>query len=166
MPIHVTSLHIYPIKSCGALDLDTGELDARGLLFDRRWMIIEDDGRSPARFVTQREVPLLALVQPYLREEALVLTAPGMWDFALPLQHDGDTMQVIVWRDTCTAIDAGDTAANWLSTFLETHVRLVRMADDFIRPVDPAYALEPAQVGFADGYPLLLASTEIGRAHV
>lgn len=159
MTIRVASLHIYPIKACGGITLDASALEARGLCFDRRWMVIEDDGRSPALFVTQRELPPLALIQPRLTDEALALNAPGMWELRLPLQHDGASREVIVWRDTCRGIDAGDQAANWLSTFLGVSVRLVRMADDFVRPVDSKYAVDPAQVGFADGYPLLLAST-------
>lgn len=155
----VTSLHIYPVKSCGGLLLDQTTLDARGPAFDRRWMIVSDDGGDPARFVTQRELPRLALIQPELTADELILRAPGMPEMKLPLRaRTQRLMDVVIWRDTCQATNEGSPVALWLSEFLGARVQLVRMAAHEVRPVDPAYAREPAQVGFADGYPLLLIS--------
>jgi uncharacterized protein YcbX len=73
----------------------------------------------------------------------------------------GATRPVVIWRDTCPAVDQGDEVAGWLSDFLHANCRLVRMADDFVREVDPTYASSPAdQVGFADGFPCLLIAEE------
>ena len=58
--IHITELHTYPIKSCAGLSHSAIEFDERGPLWDRRWMLVEPDGM----FVTQRELPRLALIQP------------------------------------------------------------------------------------------------------
>ena len=49
----ITSLHIYPVKSCRGIDVDEALITPTGLEWDRRWMIVRPDGR----FVTQREVP-------------------------------------------------------------------------------------------------------------
>jgi hypothetical protein len=67
-------------------------------------------------------------------------------------------MRVRVWDDTCEAWDEGDAAAAFLSAFLGTPARLMRMADSWVRPVDEDYAPQPAQTGFADAFPLLVLS--------
>ena len=67
-----------------------------------------------------------------------------------------------VWKVMCKAHDMGDEAATWLSRVLDTPVRLVRMADDFVRPVgrdSPLYSREyEGQVGFADCASFLLTN--------
>ncbi len=59
----------------------------------------------------------------------------------------------------CDAVDQGNEAALWLQDFLAAPVRLVRMADGFRRPLNPAYARsEHDTTSFADGYPFLVIS--------
>lgn len=157
--VRITALYTYPIKSCAGISHTTVQLEARGPLHDRRWMVVEDDGSDPAMFLTQRELPRLALVQPSLVGDQLVINAPGMPETAVPLaQSAGRRMNVQVWEDACQAIDAGDELAAWFSAYLGVQTRLVRMDDDFVRPVDLRYSREPALVGFTDGYPLLVIS--------
>ena len=67
--------------------------------------------------------------------------------------------RVQVWRDEVEAIDCGAAAACWLNRWLGSRASLVFMPDDVRRPVKPAYALPSDIVGFADGFPLLIAST-------
>jgi uncharacterized protein YcbX len=154
--VMVTGLYCYPVKSCAATPLDRAELGPRGILHDREFMVVGPDHR----FLTQRELPRLALIRPTRTAESLVLGAPG---FSL-LEHpvtDGPRYDVVVWRDTVAAVDQGDIVAEWFSEFLQTPVRLVRLACDVVRHVDPVFAKRATdQVGFADGYPLLLISEE------
>ena len=155
--LHVTAIYTYPIKSCAGLSHDSAPLEARGLRDDRRWMIVNRSGK----FVTQRDLPRMALIRPLLVESVLRLTAPDMPDLDVPIRVDGDEVQtrrVVVWRSTCDAIDTGDAAAEWLSSFLGESLRLVKMADAFVRLTSDQYTDQPAPVGFADGYPLLLAT--------
>lgn len=156
MTLVVTGLYVYPVKSCGGIALDEAQLDARGIRFDRQWMFVDADGT----FLTQREFPKLALVRTAFDGDSLVLSAPHRRDLCVPLaqREDANTLPVVVWRDTCLAVDAGGLATEWVSQFLESPARLVRMADEFVRPVDPKYANGPAQTGFSDGFPLLLIS--------
>jgi uncharacterized protein YcbX len=157
MAIRVTGLYTYPIKSCARLSHERIALDERGPVYDRYWMVVDPSGK----FQTQRELPRLALVQPAFADEALTVSAPGMDDLCVPLaMPDAPPQSVVVWRDTVQAIDEGDEAARWLSDFIGAPLRLVRMAEGYRREVDPTYAKSPAIVGFADGYPLLLASDE------
>ena len=119
-------------------------------------MIVEAGG-DPARFITQREYPRLALVETGLRESALTLSAPGMEILSVGYDREGAGRDVVVWRDTVRAIDQGDVAADWLSAFLGKAVRLVRFDPDVRRMCNPQYAGDTgAHTGFADGYPLLV----------
>ena len=58
MAASIAALFVYPVKSCRGIALDFARLAERGLEHDREWMIVDGDGR----FVTQRDVPRLALI--------------------------------------------------------------------------------------------------------
>ena len=62
----VSRLNIYPIKSCSAVPVDTAELSATGLRFDRRFVLArrnqEEGGRL--QMISQRELPKMALILP------------------------------------------------------------------------------------------------------
>ncbi|MCC7448158.1 MAG: MOSC N-terminal beta barrel domain-containing protein [Anaerolineae bacterium] len=153
--IMLTHIHTYPIKSCGALSHTRIELDKRGPVWDRRWMVVDSAGV----FITQRELPALALIQPAFEDGYMKLRAPGMADTRVPLHRDTAPCRVVrVWKDTCEAWDEGDDLAGWFSDYLHTEARLVRMTDNYVRRVDPRYARQPAQTGFADAFPLLIVS--------
>jgi uncharacterized protein YcbX len=66
---------------------------------------------------------------------------------------------VTIWKDCVASVDQGETIAAWFSAFLGHAVRVVRQAPSAVRRIDPIYATSAHdQVGFADGYPLLLIS--------
>jgi uncharacterized protein len=154
----VTALHVYPVKSCKGIALERSDVGLRGLQSDRRWMIVDD---ASGMFITQRTEPRLALVALRLEDDALVLHGPGVGELRVPRapQADARRRAVIVWRDTVEAIDCGPEAAQWVSDWLGFRAALVFMPDDVRRQVKPAYALPDDIVGFADGFPLLIAST-------
>lgn len=153
------SVHIYPVKSCRRVDLDAAEVEPWGLAGDRRWMITDADGLMR----TQRVVPRLALIRPRLAENGLLhLHAPGMPDLEVvpPVRNAGAAeANFTVWHFSGPAARAGDDVNAWLSTFIGEPSMLVHMDDTAVRPVDPDYARAEDRVSFADGFPLLLAST-------
>ena len=85
-----------------------------GLEFDRAWMVVDAENR----FVTQRELPRMALVQPALRVQDMVLRAPGMLALHIALDAVEAPTRVRVWKDEVAAYDMGDLAAQWFSDFL------------------------------------------------
>ena len=152
--VTLSSLHIYPVKGCGGLSPAEWEVDQFGLRNDRRWMVVSLTGE----FVTQREAPRLALIRPALETGWLVLRAPDMPELRLPLvPGTRDRVKVVVWDDVTEGIPLGPDAAQWLSRYLGTPVRLVWMPHDVVRPTDPAYAAG-YRVSFADGFGFLLLS--------
>jgi uncharacterized protein YcbX len=155
MSATIASLHVYPVKSCRGIAVDTSPVGERGLAFDREWMIVDGDGR----FVTQRDLPRLALVEPSLTASALELEAPHAPRLTVPLNLDGATLPVTVWNDILTAIDQGREAAAWLSSVLHLPLRLVRFDRAVRRLCNVTYAGDSgAHTAFADAYPLLILS--------
>ena len=153
--IHLSGLYIYPIKSCRGISLDAWEVDGRGLRLDRRWMLVDGDGRFPS----QRELPRMALIGVRLGSEGLAVDAPNMPTLDLPLEAaTDDLIPARIWNDVLMASPAGEEAERWFSTFLGVKCVLVRLSEGSARPVDPGYGTLDDQVHLADGFPFLLIS--------
>lgn len=149
------SLHLYPIKSCGSITPDEALLIETGLDLDRAWMVVDPDGS----FVTQRELPRMALIQPTLKTFEMVLRAPGMLALHIALDAVEKPMRATVWRDEVAAYDMGDLCAQWFSDFLGRPLRLVRFDPEERRLSDRQWTGElEAENAFADGFPLLVTS--------
>lgn len=143
------------MKSCGAVELVESEVEVRGLEHDRRWMIVDEAGR----FLTQREVPQLATIRPYIGEDTLELRC-GDARLDVPLHpHEGRPMRVQIWRDEVNALCAGELADDWLRDVLGLDARLVWMPDDAHREVDARFAHDGEITSFADGFPFLVLSS-------
>jgi len=159
----LTEINIYPIKGCHRISLQTCVVSKFGLVNDRRWMLVDNESY---RFVTQRTLPRMAVIQPSFSGNYMFLDAPGMPTFRIPLsgadQKQEPIHQVGIWDSPlCPAIDEGDEAASWFNKFLNTNnLRLVRMPDDHQRSVPPKFMQRNAQnlVSFADAFPFLLIS--------
>jgi uncharacterized protein YcbX len=173
MSLTIRSLHIYPIKSCGGIDLDVSPIDQGGLRLDRQWMLVTPGGQ----FMSQRTLPKMALIAPSLEEESLVIDAPGMSSIKVPVRDSshlssGDRQTVTVWRDTLAARSEGHEAAQWFSEFLNIKCCLVRVHVEAERyanadrvagwlssnPLHAAAFERNHRFGFADGFPLLVAN--------
>jgi uncharacterized protein YcbX len=153
--MQLSALFVYPVKSCGALAPSSTQVEARGLADDRRWMIVDLDGR----FITGRQLPRLVLLRATPVSGGLTLVAPDMTPLAVvEPTTDAPRRFVTVWKDTLDAVDAGDIAAAWLTNFLDRDVRLVFMDARSHRPVSPTHTQPGDEVSFADAYPLLLIS--------
>jgi hypothetical protein len=153
--LELAAIRVHPVKSCRAIEPARWPLDATGLRHDRRFMVVDAAGRC----LTQREHPRLALVRTALEPAALVLEVPGGAPLAVPLAAAGGRrVEIEVWRHRGPALDCGDAAAALLSTHLGVACRLVRLAPDHARRVNPAFFPGEAHTTFTDGYPLLLLS--------
>jgi len=154
--LRLSSLFVHPVKSCAGIALDESLLIETGLEFDRAWMVVDETGG----FVSQRELPRMALIQPQLRTRDLLLRAPGMLALHLALDAVEAPCRVRVWDDEVAAYDMGDLAAQWFSDFLGRTVRLVRFDPEQRRLSSRQWTGElEAENAFSDGFPLLVAST-------
>jgi uncharacterized protein YcbX len=151
----IAQLFIYPIKSCGAIELKEAVLTDTGLDLDRAWMVVDENGA----FLTQREEPRMALIQPTLTSFDLIVKAPGMSALKLAIDEVAEPVTVTVWDDTVKAFDMGDEAADWFSDFLNQTVRLVRFDPEQKRlsSMEWTKGIE-AKNGFDDGFAVLVTS--------
>jgi uncharacterized protein len=154
--LRIAQLFIHPIKSCGAVAVEQAALIDTGFEYDREWMVVDRHGE----FVSQRELPRMALVQPTLRAHDLVLRAPGMLALHLQLDAVEGACRVRVWDDEVDAFDMGDLAAQWFSDFLGQPLRLARFDPDARRLASARWTgpIE-ARTASSDGFPLLVVST-------
>jgi len=151
----IAQLFIYPIKSCGAIELKEAVLTDTGLDLDRAWMVVDKNGA----FLTQREEPRMALIQPTLTSFDMIVKAPGMSALKLAIDEVAEPVTVKVWDDTVKAFDMGDEAAYWFSDFLNQTVRLVRFDPEQKRLSSMAWTKGiEAKNGFDDGFALLVTS--------
>ena len=159
----IAQLWVYPVKSCAGISLTEAELTDTGLLYDRAWMVVDEDGE----FVTQRELPRMALIQTAFKMGQLVLRAPGMLALHLALDAAEGPLKVRVWDDEVMACDMGDLAAQWFSDFLSpeapANLKRLRLArfDPEVRRVSSLKWTggREATTQFADGFSLLVTST-------
>jgi uncharacterized protein YcbX len=155
-PLHVERLFLHPIKSCAGIEVDQAVVTATGFEFDREWMVVDEQGG----FLSQRELPRLALVRTQLRSDDVVMRAPGMLALHLSIDTVEARCRVRVWDDEVAAYDMGDLAAQWCSDFLGRRARLVRFDPDADRLASREWtgSIE-ARTTFVDGFPLLVTST-------
>ena len=154
--VTLESVHVHPIKSCAGTTPPEALLVETGFDLDRAWMVVDAAGE----FVTQRELPRMALIQPTLKTEEMILRAPGMLALHVALDRVEERCEVRVWRDTVSAYDMGALCAQWFSDFLGRPLRLARFDPETKRLASRDWTGEiEAETSFQDGYPLLVATS-------
>jgi uncharacterized protein len=149
----ISRLFVYPVKSCAGVEVTEAVLTETGLDLDRAWMVVDDQGE----FVTQRELPRMALIRPQLKHYEVVLRAPGMLALHLAIDAVEEPVKVKLWDDAVQAFDMGAVAAQWFSDFLGRKLRLVRFDPDHRRLSSPQWTGGVEALNqFSDGFPLLV----------
>ena len=151
----IARLFVYPVKSCAGIEISEAPLAETGLDLDRAWMVVDEHGE----FVSQREVPRMALIRPQLKRNEVILRAPGMLALHLAVDQVEAPARVRVWNDELQAWDMGNVAAQWFSDFLGARLRLARFDPEVRRLSSMQWTggIE-APNQFSDGFPLLVTS--------
>jgi uncharacterized protein len=151
----IARLFIYPVKSCAGVEVSEAVLTDTGLDLDRAWMVVDAKGE----FVSQRELPRMALVKVQLKHYEVVLRAPGMLALHLMIEAVEQPVKVRVWEDDVQAYDMGNVAAQWFTDFLGRPLRLVRFDPEQRRLSSLKWTggIEAANQ-FSDAFPLLVTS--------
>lgn len=126
----VSELHLYPVKSCGALSVSDALATPVGLcsggITDRHWIIIDKAGRK----INMKDHPPLSCVTSSTRDDVIVLRAPGMPDLEMPVLPDvsythkltqsqvAGEPRVSPEESTIPAVDCGTNASKWISTYI------------------------------------------------
>lgn len=146
---------VYPLKSAAGVAVPRAGVERHGLALDRRWMLVDED----ATFLSQRSEPRMALIRVEIGAHRLLVRAPGMPPLELELHPTHErALPVRIWGDGLAASWIGANEDAWFRSFLDREVRLVHVPYPHLRQVDPEYARHGDLVGFADGFPFLLAS--------
>ena len=156
--MNVSQLYIYPVKSLGGIALNTVTVTDRGFEYDRRWMLVDENNR----FVSQREVAEIALLQVELQSDGLkVFHKKNVSNcITIPfIPSIDETMVVDIWDVKCDARLVSTEADTWLSIVLNFPVKLVYMPDSTRVKIDERYATSSNDItSFSDGYPILMIS--------
>ncbi|KAF2975483.1 hypothetical protein EK904_012269 [Melospiza melodia maxima] len=131
-PITVAKIYLYPIKSCSAFEVTEWPVGNQGLLYDRNWMVVNQNGVC----MTQKQEPRLCLVNPSidLKQKIMVIQAEGMDPISVPLEDNTGKEAVTCESKVCShrvkTYDCGERIAGWLSAFLGRPCRLIRQSSD------------------------------------
>jgi len=155
--LKVTAINIYPVKGLPAISLNTSEVLAAGLEFDRRWMLVDEKGI----FISQRNTALLSQFTIAQNKLGFIIGYPSLnQNLQIPFFSSGNPIPVKVWEDEIIASHFSDNADNWFSQILEINCRLVCMLGNVVRPIEANYNSGNDQVSFADGFPILMIGEE------
>lgn len=156
--LSVSRLFIYPVKSFSGIEVSSAMLADRGFQHDRRWMLVD----AHNRFISQREVPELALLQTKITDNGIRVTHKiNREEIVIPfMPQTNEHLFVTIWDDMCMAQIVSNSINEWFSKILSLSYKLVFMPDHVRRKVDVNYASHEEITSFSDGYPLLI----IGQA--
>ncbi len=152
--MHLSQLNTYPIKSLKGISVESAVVEDRGLQFDRRWMLVDEN----RQFITQREVPKMATVKMEVGRDGLSASINGR-RISIPSEPDTDeTANVKIWSSSVKGEFYPKEINEWFSDALGMNCRLVSMPETTKRKVNPFYAVRKFKdtVSFADGYPFML----------
>lgn len=150
--LRLSEIWIYPVKSMGGIRLNSAKVAGKGLEFDRRWMLIDENDM----FVTQRKVPDLALFKLEMNPDSFTVQFKKE-SIQLPFYSalSSEPIRATIWDDSVDTIEVHKSYSNWFSNKLGFKCKLVSFPEGNTRLVDPQYAVNHDNVSLADGYPLL-----------
>jgi len=150
----LSEIFIYPIKSLGGISVDSALAEERGLRYDRRYLLVDENNI----FITQRDLPQLALLKLSFTDYGFeVLSIKDGSGTAIPFQFDSkEILSVTIWDDVCNAVRVSKDLDNWFSEAINKKCSLVYMPDKEKRIVEKKYINEEHIVSFADAYPYLI----------
>lgn len=164
----LSQIWIYPVKSLGGIQLTEAFAEEKGLKYDRRWMIVDENNR----FLSQRELPEMALIKVDIgfEENQIVnlqfshkLRENVKYTFnnACFSNEKNQEIEVEIWDDKVRAFKVNEPVNEWLTQLLGVTCSLVFMPNFSQRLVDPKYAITGHEVtSFSDAYPFLIIGNE------
>ncbi|MFI2752413.1 MOSC domain-containing protein [Cellulomonas sp. P22] len=151
----MSSLHLFPVKSLRGSSVQVAEVERLGLRGDRRWMVVDEDGRT----LTARKHPEMLAVTATPAPGGVVLRTAGREPLVVP-EPEGPSDVPVQLSRVGEVTSAGPRADGWLSEVLGRAVRLVWLDDPARRPMSAVHGGHPGDpLSLADTGPLLLTST-------
>jgi uncharacterized protein YcbX len=154
--MRLEKIFIYPVKSFGGIELSQALVQRRGLQYDRRYLLVDENNE----FLTQRVLHKMALVKSSLENESFVFSVEGYGEIRVPCELlQGERIAVKIWSQCCDALMSSQEVNDFFSGYFDKPCRLVYMPDDAYRSIDEKYAAPDEINSFSDAYPLLILGT-------
>lgn len=166
----VEHIGFYPVKSCGAVELESATLTPSGLVYegyaDREFFIVRaaPNQEGVHEFITQRDkrddqdrpqgLADLAKIKTKFIHCLLALTYQGSFIEIPPDANRGPQVPVRIWDDISLAVDQGEMLSRWLSDALNLKVRLVKAEGPFERAARQNYMRNTNMIRAQDAYPI------------
>jgi len=148
----VKEIIIYPVKGLGGISLPSAQTLTEGFEHDRRWMIINDDGK----FMSQREHASMALFQASIKDKGVLISYKEK-EILIPFnEYLEEPIKVSVWNSSFKANEVSKEISQWFRDQLQMEVRLVAMTEISKRYKRLFTKPFSTHVSFADGYPYLV----------
>jgi len=151
----VTELHVYPIKGCGGISRGMVEIDDYGLMGDRRFMVVDDQGL----FMSQRKHPEMCRIRTLGEGGFLTVSFKGLDDLVIDPTMGANNIPVQIWDDEVMAADLGEAASLWFSQALGQKTRLVTIGREYSRNVQISDTDYSSKMHFGDACPILVTTT-------
>jgi len=164
----VDQLLFYPVKSCGAVSLNTAFVGSRGLVSgqigDRRWMIVDEDGvlvsqRGGNGSLAAVKITLLANCEGV--NNRICASAEGRGSIILDPEFVTDKQrEVQIHGKKVISHLSAPEISQWFSDYLNKKVSLVFQKDSDKRWCDQNFAADDERdlVSFADGFSYLVTT--------
>ena len=151
---NVSQLFIYPIKSLGGIAVNEAKVTDRGLEFDRRWMLVDNN----YQFLTQRNNATMALLSLEMHNDHFIVRHKTKDEtIKIPfITSNPETAIATIWDDECLVRFVSTEADEWFSTMLSMQCRLVFMPDQSKRKIEEPFGSDQNITSLSDGYPILI----------
>jgi uncharacterized protein YcbX len=149
----LTGIRIYPIKSLAGIARSRARVLPKGLEYDRRWMLVDENGV----FLTQRVHRTMALFDVRESPQGFVISHQGD-SVTLPYEQGSasNPFEVQIWDDRVVAFEVSSKFSSWFSEKLDVRCRLVAFPESNPRQIETKFATEGENVSLADAYPLMI----------
>ena len=152
--VRLTAIHIHPVKSCRRVEVGQAAVVATGLEHDREWQVVDADGAC----VTQRNHSAMATIDTALDGDDVVLSVDGTGSARLSVGAGTATSVRSLLGTEVEGVDAGDEAADFVSTVLGEPCRLAAVTDASDRRAPRSLDVFDQPLTFVDLAPVLIAN--------
>lgn len=130
----LTDIYIYPIKSCFGFKVDQWEISSEGLVYDREWALVTDEGD----YVNLKNIPKLAFIKPTINLErnTMLIESGSQVPLTISLDHfPEEKLDIIVCGDECKAAKYDISVSQWFKEATGEDIHLVRKLPTAFRSV-------------------------------
>ena len=150
--LKLTEIWLYPVKSLAGISLTSARIQEKGMINDRRWMLLDSHGV----FMTQRTFPVMALLQPAINGDIITIAkkheTKGGLSFSLTSPPKGKRFRTKIWDDEVEVAEVSPDISAWFSDSLNLPCRLVTFPEANPRRVRNS----DKHVSLADAYPYMV----------